>query len=160
MKSSPEDLGVVPSPAQQLEGAPLFRMVPHDAPPASQQAAVDAQDGIVGVHQALIMKLLTAGSVTGYTSKELSRMARREGVDLTSVQITRRVWELRNTGQVFTLDGLADKKLHEKGHSPHDERREGCHVVVLAEHHQAAVVLYKAEAVRREQLKLAQRISA
>jgi hypothetical protein len=143
----------------KAEDLPLFQMVHAHDPETSKVAAVTAQDEIASRHRRLILAALEHFGLRGGTAKEIARFL---GPDFSSVQITRRIVELRKGNLVVTLDKLEGVEGHrdEAGHSTWREERENCCVHVLAQHHVAAVAIYRAEATSRAQRKAAMEIIA
>lgn len=165
LEAAPDAGGIVrrpdddrtPTPAEQIAGTmfdpPIHRMARARDPQTSKTAAVQAIDLIASDHRRWIVEALDYFGVHGGTAKEI---AARIGPDFSSVQVTRRLVELRASGHVTTFDGLALSHPLEPGHEDPRIVRQGCAVHVKAEHREAARVIEAAEETRRRQTKLAQ----
>lgn len=98
----------------------------------SKDAAIQAQDAIVREHQGKILKALSRAAWRGASAKEME-----QGTGLTSVQITRRIHELRKAGLIVTFDGKSGD-----GHRTPAVRRLGCSVHATVEHASAASAIF------------------
>lgn len=128
-----------------FDAPPVHELARAHDPETSKQSAVGAQDQIIKDHERLILEALTKGPIEGLTAKEIARFVyATRCIALSSVQVSRRIASMRERRLIVTLDGLGnDPKVMEPGHSTHAEARDRCFVQVLAEHHQAAVVVYR-----------------